>query len=55
MPHMLKETNGSGMVAFSSLILVPERQRQIDLWEFEAQLVYTVSSRSVEQKSETLS
>lgn len=52
---MLNETNGPGTVVPSSLIPAPERLRQIDLCEFEARLVYTVSSRSAEQNSEALS
>jgi hypothetical protein len=36
------------------LILELRRQRQVDLCEFEASLVYRVSSRTAELHSETL-
>ena len=37
------------------LTLVLNRQRQVDLYEFQASMVYLVSSRLVSAKNETLS
>jgi len=44
----LKETKQNLQIIFGPAILIPalRRQRQADLWEFKASLVYIVSSET---------